>query len=165
MGRLWDRLAKSPGPLLTALQRATDKSAPIWPCGLTATKTQQQVDGKQGRQARACPHTPTGWLAGWLTVAAGGWMVVGRHQVLPAMKDMPAYKPSDNGLAVGPIVALSDGESLTPVSEVVTGRQYVVYLRNFPPGNKVVVQLIKGVEADKPLNVLTVDSFVDRVGG
>jgi hypothetical protein len=78
----------------------------------------------------------------------------------PSIKKMPAFKPASGMLQMGPNVVVADGKSIVPVSKLVPGETYKVYVQNFPQGSEVNVKLLNGFKLDGP-TVATIKSFDD----
>ena len=78
---------------------------------------------------------------------------------IPSIKKMPAFKPSEK-LVMGPNVVVADDKSIVPLTKLVPGETYKVYVQNFPYGSEVSVKLLSGFSLDGP-TVATIKSFDD----
>lgn len=68
----------------------------------------------------------------------------------PPVDRMPAFGTEGLGL-VGPSVVVGDGKSLTPITEVVAGKNHTLFLQNLPTQMPYEVQLIHGLDQSGPV--------------
>lgn len=81
----------------------------------------------------------------------------------PALERMPAYQPSDTLGSFGPDIVVSSDTSIVPVSKLVVGQEYKMFVQNFPENSQVDISLInkktKAFEGGQLVAVI--DSFED----
>ena len=63
----------------------------------------------------------------------------------PPVEKMPAFQPRTLGM-VGPSVTVGSADSIVPVTEAVKGKDYTLFLQNFPAGSTYEVRLMEGLD-------------------
>jgi len=68
----------------------------------------------------------------------------------PPVERMPAFGTEGLGM-VGPSLVVGDGKSLTPITEVVAGEDYTLFLQNLPTQMPYEIRLIHGLDQSGPV--------------
>jgi len=82
----------------------------------------------------------------------------------PSLQNMKGFKPLNNGMSlIGPSLTVASEAAIVPVTELVEGQTYKLYVQNFMKGSQINVYLIKGLERTGPV-VATIADFDDSKG-
>lgn len=82
----------------------------------------------------------------------------------PSLQNMKGFKPLKNGMSlIGPSLTVAAEAAIVPVTELVEGQTYKLYVQNFMKSSQVNVFLIKGLERTGPM-VATIADFDDKEG-
>ena len=82
----------------------------------------------------------------------------------PSLQNMKGFKPLNNGMSlIGPSLTVASEAAIVPVTELVEGQTYKLYVQNFMKGSQINVFLIKGLERTGPV-VATIADFDDSKG-
>jgi hypothetical protein len=84
----------------------------------------------------------------------------------PSLQNMKGFKPmTTSGLSlVGPSLTVASEKAIVPVTQLVEGETYKLYVQNFMKGSKININLVQGLSGMGPV-VATIASFNDDATG
>lgn len=82
----------------------------------------------------------------------------------PSFGNMKGFKPLSSGMSLaGPSITLASEKAITPISKIIEGETYKMYIQNFMKGAKINIHMVKGLDRTGPV-IASISDFNDNDG-